>query len=75
MLILESGSTEHVNALVERVEALETDEAARAAFFSEPILDPGAEAWVRRWCLRASRLLRGALLRHPLLKKRFPPIN
>lgn len=74
MLVLESGSSEHVNALVERVEALETDVSARAAFFSELILDAGASAWVQRWCDKATRLLRDALLKHPVLRKKFPPL-
>lgn len=74
MLILESDTRKHVTALLARVEALETDAVARAAFFAEPALQPGADEFVRRWCAKASQLLRDALIRHPLLKKRFPPL-
>lgn len=74
MLILESDAPKHVAALVARAEALEMDASARAAFFSQPAVQPGAEAWVRKWCAKATRLLRAALLKHPVLRERFPPV-
>lgn len=73
MLILESDAPKHVAAIMARAEALETDAAARNDFFSQPALHPGADEFVQRWCAKASQLLRDAILRHPLLKKRFPP--
>ena len=74
MLILESGDAADVASLVERVRRLETDAEYRASFFAEPVLAPGAEAWLQRWCDAASRILRQAIRQHPLLKRRFPEV-
>lgn len=62
----------NADALAERVYALETDAAARAAFFAEPVLAPGAGAWARTWCADAESLLRQAIVGHARLRERWP---
>jgi hypothetical protein len=49
-----NGSEEYVE---QTVVALMTDLAARAAFFAEPVLQCGADAWLEAWCDRAADLL------------------
>ena len=48
-------------ALVARARELETDAAAREAFFAQPILAPTANDYMERWCSRTSALLKKAL--------------
>lgn len=57
--------------LMARVRSLESDARARAAFFAEPVLLPGAGAWVRRWCDAGARILRRAIERHPVVGPRL----
>jgi len=61
---VEEGSAALPNATAElmgRVAALEGSAAAREAFFAQPVLQPGAGAWVNAWCTDFGGMLRAAL--------------
>jgi len=45
------------------VAALEGSAGAREAFFAQPVLAPGAEAWVAGWCHTLGGMLREAVAR------------
>lgn len=49
--------------LLERVAQLETNASARAQWFDQPVLQPGAPAWLTAWCGRFQQLLGAALER------------
>ena len=48
--------------LISRVHELEDDPAARQAFFAQPVLAPGAQAWAHAACAAAADKLGRALV-------------
>lgn len=50
--------------LAARIARLEDDEDYRRAWFSRPVLQPGAQAWVNDWAARLLQMLREQLARH-----------
>jgi hypothetical protein len=68
VLVYETGRP--LSSITGTARLLETDSAARAAFFAQPILVPSAGKWVANWCTQASALIKTAFLAHPLLRHR-----
>lgn len=56
----------------EAVRRLESDKAYRDAFFAEPILVPGARAWVHGWCTKTTTILYNAMMAIPALRDKLP---
>ena len=61
-----------VESIINASRRLETDKAYRDAFFKEPVLLPGAQAYVHSWCHNATQILFDALHAHPVLKQVLP---
>ena len=60
--------------LVREVLALENDPAARAAFFAQPVLAPGAQAWVERACAVAGDRLALSVAHRDICYQRTRPL-
>lgn len=59
----EGNDTAATARVLEKIKLLESDEAARELWFSQPSVLPSANEWLTDWCRNASDLFRAALLR------------